>query len=68
MSIRQETKIHPIQWLLPIFFGIIGGVIFWAINKDTNPDKARTGLILGIGLSAVSIALYALMALTMMLA
>ena len=68
MSIRQETKISAFQWLLPIFFGIIGGVLFWAINKDQNPDTARTGLILGIGLSAVSIALYALMALTMMLA
>ena len=67
MTTNQVNKIGTIQWLLPILFGILGGVLFWAINKEHDPANARLGLVLGVGLSIVSIALYALLALMTLL-
>ena len=35
-------------WLLPIFIGLIGGVIAWACLKDRDPGMAKNCLILSI--------------------
>ena len=35
-------------YLLPFFFGIIGGIIAWAVNKDKDPKRARNLLIFGL--------------------
>lgn len=35
-------------YLVPLFFGIIGGIIAWAVNKDRDPKRARNLLIFGI--------------------
>jgi uncharacterized Tic20 family protein len=40
-------------YLLPIFFGIIGGVIMWLVLRNEDPRKAKKGLILSIILSVV---------------
>jgi hypothetical protein len=42
-------------WLLPVFFGWLGGLIAWAVTKARDPKKARSMLILGIILSVVAI-------------
>ena len=35
-------------WIGPILFGIIGGVVAWAVNRSTDPKTARNMLITGI--------------------
>src|SRR5438132_14075837 len=35
-------------YLAPLFFGIIGGIIAWAVNKDKDPKRARNLLIFGL--------------------
>jgi len=40
-------------WLLPIFMGWLGGLIAWLVNKDQDPQTARSMLITGIVLSVV---------------
>lgn len=47
---------HSIWWyLLPLVFGIIGGIIgFFIIRKD-NPQKAKKVLIVGIIVLAVEL-------------
>ena len=51
-------KIRSRAWyLVPIFFGLIGGVIaYFAIRRD-DPQKAKRCLMVGIGLTAVNVIL-----------
>ena len=42
-------------YLLPIFVGLIGGIIaYWILRRD-DPKKAKKCLYLGIGLTIVGI-------------
>jgi FtsH-binding integral membrane protein len=49
-------KIRSRAWyLVPIFFGLIGGIIaYFAIRRD-DPQKARNCLYLGIILTVINI-------------
>ena len=49
-------KIRSRAWyLVPIFFGLIGGIIaYFAIRKD-DPEKAKKCLWVGIILTAINI-------------
>ncbi len=38
-------------YLLPIFFGLIGGIISYFILRHDDPNKARNCLYLGIALA-----------------
>jgi ribosomal protein L40E len=42
-------------YLVPIFLGIVGGLIAWLVNKEVNPKKAKKFLIIGIALPIVYI-------------
>jgi len=35
-------------YLLPLSFGILGGIIAWAVNRDKDPGRARNLLIFGV--------------------
>lgn len=50
-TIRKQVS--GAWWLLPIFFGWLGGVIAWLVNKDADPQRARAMLITGIVVSVV---------------
>jgi len=41
-------KVSSLWYLVPLFLGIIGGLIAWFVNKDRNPRKARNFLIFGL--------------------
>jgi len=41
-------------WLLPIVFGWIGGIIAWAVAKNTNSRIARNMLVTGIAISVLA--------------
>ncbi len=45
MSVQKSTSVF--WYLLPVFFGIIGGVITYFILRKSNSIKARNCLILG---------------------
>src|SRR6266568_8221021 len=49
-------------YLLPFFFGIIGGIIAWAVNKDKDPRRARNLLIFGIVWTVLWVVVTALIA------
>ena len=48
------TPWQPVQhvsatwYLVPLFFGFIGGIIAWAVNRDKDPKRARNLLIFGL--------------------
>ena len=47
MSYPEKSKSNA-WFLLPIFFGIIGGIIAFFILRKDDPRKARNCLYLGI--------------------
>ena len=51
-----SEKIRSRWWyLVPIFFGLIGGIIaYFAIRRD-DPEKAKKCLYLGLILTAINI-------------
>jgi len=52
------NKKRSIAWfLLPIFIGIIGGVIAYAILRNSDPKKGQYCLIVGAGITVASIVL-----------
>jgi len=48
MGITTSRPAGRIWYLLPLLFGLFGGIIAWAIIKNRNPKRARNILILGI--------------------
>ena len=51
-----QKPVEPVSsawYLVPFFFGIIGGIIAWAVNKDRDPGRARNLLIFGLVWSVV---------------
>lgn len=47
---------EPVVWyLLPIFLGIIGGVIAFLIIKNKDPLKSKYCLIIGIVVTVIGI-------------
>ena len=44
-------------YLLPIFFGLLGGLIMFFVLKDENRQMAKNGVILGVVLTVVGIML-----------
>ena len=43
-----EKQRSNVWFLLPIFFGVIGGIIAFFILRKDDPNKARNCLYLGI--------------------
>lgn len=55
MEVRRRSSLW---FLLPILFNVIGGVIAYFIIKDDDPCKAQNCLLLGIILTAISVAIF----------
>lgn len=54
----SSEKPRSYWWfLLPIFFGIIGGIIAFFVIRTDDPKKAKNCLYLGIILMVIGIAL-----------
>ena len=50
-----EHQRSGLWYILPIIFGIIGGVIAYFVIKQDDPDKAKNCLYLGIVLLIIDI-------------
>ena len=51
---------RPTRWwyLVPIFLGILGGLIMYLIVKDDDKKMAKNGLILSIVLTVIGLIIY----------
>ena len=54
MSYPEKTRSNA-WFLLPIFFGIIGGIIAFFMIRQDDPQKAKNCLYLGIAFMIVGI-------------
>jgi hypothetical protein len=52
-----QRRVSGAWWLLPIFMGWLGGLIAWLVNKDVDPQRARSMLITGIAISVILVIL-----------
>lgn len=57
-----ERPRSNLWFLLPIFFGIIGGIISYFILRKDDPKKARNCLYVGIALMAAGLVFNAIIA------
>ncbi len=62
-KIKENTKMNladvkikptPLLWLVPIFMGLIGGILMYIAVKDEDQAKANNSILVGI-LSSVAI-------------
>ena len=45
---QPSQQVSAAWYLVPLFFGIIGGIIAWAVTKDRDPRRATNLLIFGL--------------------
>jgi len=58
---QQHPPSNVLWYLLPIFFGIFGGVIAYFVLREDEPRKAKICLFIGIGLSGIGFGMMALL-------
>ena len=67
-NFSSSTKRPSKAWyLLPIFFGIIGGLVMYLVIKNEDRKMAKKGIILGIILTVVGFVLGAVVGMLMAL-
>jgi len=59
VSFTPGKKPSKAWYLVPIFFGIIGGVAMYLVLKDEDKKMAKNGLVLGIILGAIGVVIAA---------
>lgn len=57
-----ERPRSNLWFLLPIFFGIIGGIIAYFILRNDDPNKAKNCLYLGVALMVAGLVFNAIVA------
>ena len=59
MSDRVEPRktLSSVWYVMPLFFGVIGGLIVWMTKKDDDHAKAKRMLVLGIVISLLYVAI-----------
>ena len=62
-SCTDCPQINGSYWLLPILLGAIGGIVMYLATKDINYPVARKGLLVGLYLSFVPVAIMGVVAL-----
>ncbi len=56
-SVLMSERTRSNWWfLLPIFLGVVGGLISYFVIRSDDPDKAKNNLYLGIALTVVEVA------------
>ena len=63
MSYPEKTRSNA-WFLLPVFFGMIGGIIAFFILRKDDPCKARNCLYIGIAFMIIGIIINVLIAST----
>jgi hypothetical protein len=43
-----RQRVSGFWWILPILFGLLGGLIAWGVNRQRDPGTARLMLFLGV--------------------
>jgi len=54
MLYMSKKNSKPLLWMFaPIFFGVVGGIVAWKVNKETQKELSRVMLVAGIAFTLV---------------
>jgi len=59
VNARPRPLVSPAWWLLPIFLGLVGGIVAWLFVRPADPRAGRLMLIVGAISSLLAYALFA---------
>ena len=61
-GITEKEKPRPtsLLYLLPIFMGLLGGILMYIAVKDQNQEMANTGMLVGVIITIIGIIFYAI--------
>jgi hypothetical protein len=48
MEESSKVKPTPLLWLVPIFMGLLGGILMYIAVKDEDQGKANSAILVGI--------------------
>jgi uncharacterized membrane protein YvbJ len=57
-SSSHQTRKSRWWYLVPIFFGILGGIVAYLLLQDDDKELAKKCLVLGIVVTCIMIAIY----------
>ena len=55
--VEPRKTLSSVWYMMPLFFGVIGGLIVWMTKKDDDHAKAKRMLVLGIVISILYVAI-----------
>ena len=55
--VEPRKTLSSVWYMMPLFFGVIGGLIVWMTKKDDDHAKAKRILVLGIVISILYVAI-----------
>ena len=55
--VEPRQTLSSVWYVMPLFFGVIGGLIVWMTKKDDDHAKAKRMLVLGIVISILYVAI-----------
>jgi hypothetical protein len=53
-----KVKPTPLLWLVPIFMGLLGGILMYIAVKDEDQAKANSAILVGIVSTVTIIIVY----------
>ncbi len=57
-DVTEKEKPTILLYLVPIFMGLLGGILMYIAVKDQNQEMANTGLIVGVIITIIGIIFY----------
>lgn len=55
MEESPKVKPTPLLWLIPIFMGLLGGILMYIAVKDEDQEKANNAILIGVKYNCVDI-------------
>ena len=62
-----KVKPTPLLWVVPIFMGLLGGILMYIAIKDEDQEKANQSILVGLLSSIVMIFVYVIFAMGFMM-
>jgi len=57
-NMNNKVKPTPLLWLVPIFMGLLGGILMYIAVKDQDQEKANSAILVGIVSTIAMIIVY----------
>ena len=59
-DVTEKEKPTSLLYLVPIFMGLLGGILMYIAVKDQNQEMANAGMFVGVFITIIGITFYAI--------